>query len=237
MSPKTLSEIRDDEAKLHSESYEASGYVSDPTYSVSTDENKKKSFLDGFDSAIKALNQIGLEGARNFTLITTKFADVDYFCDSRNTKAIEATLRIYNRENKEPVVTELIEALPAIARIKHLESLLSESQADVIRLKNELDESERKRELYLKTINEERDIAKAEYFKADTKIASLQADEKVLKGALEFYGNPKNYAKGFSMFYDVISMDDCADYPHVTRDVKSTGGKLARSVLSKWKGG
>ncbi len=184
MSPKTLSEIRDDEAKLHSESYEASGYVSDPTYSVSTDENKKKSFLDGFDSAIKALNQIGLEGARNFTLITTKFADVDYFCDSRNTKAIEATLRIYNRENKEPVVTELIEALPAIARIKHLESLLSESQADVIRLKNELDESERKRELYLKTINEERDIAKAEYFKADTKIASLQADKKVLAGLL-----------------------------------------------------
>lgn len=62
-------------------------------------------------------------------------------------------------------------------------------------------------------------------------VAMTKKNELAVK-ALEFYAEPKNWSQPEnSMLYDLVHQSDCADYPHITRDVRSTGGKLARATL------
>lgn len=65
----------------------------------------------------------------------------------------------------------------------------------------------------------------------------LLQELKDYREALEFYAEPSSWRKyPNDMQADLIIESDVADYPHVTRDVRLTGGKLARAALSKAKG-
>lgn len=50
-----------------------------------------------------------------------------------------------------------------------------------------------------------------------------------------FYAEPENWSRRESVFNECIDRSDCADYPHVTRDVRMTGGKRARLYIEGWK--
>ncbi len=54
--------------------------------------------------------------------------------------------------------------------------------------------------------------------------------------ALEFYANTENWSRRDTLFWESIDRSDCADYPHLTRDLKLTGGKRARKALETIKG-
>lgn len=63
---------------------------------------------------------------------------------------------------------------------------------------------------------------------------------KRLKDAEEviaFYADAENWSQGETTYYDTLTIDDCADYPHITRDVKWTGGKRARVYFAANKEG
>jgi chromosome segregation ATPase len=51
---------------------------------------------------------------------------------------------------------------------------------------------------------------------------------------LAYYAEPENWTRSDSIKYDVIEHDDCADYPHFTRDIRESGGKRARAYLKKY---
>jgi hypothetical protein len=61
----------------------------------------------------------------------------------------------------------------------------------------------------------------------------LKTDYQKMIDALKFYAEPKNWEQGETMLYDTIDSDDCADYPHITRDVRETGGRAARQILQE----
>lgn len=65
-------------------------------------------------------------------------------------------------------------------------------------------------------------------------LAALKSENERLKAALRFYANPKNWTQSAgSILYDQIDEGDCADYPHITRDLRETGGKRARTCLKE----
>lgn len=61
----------------------------------------------------------------------------------------------------------------------------------------------------------------------------LEAENKKLKTCVEFYANTENWSRRESIFWESIDRSDCANYPHVTRDLRLTGGKLARLTLKE----
>jgi len=66
----------------------------------------------------------------------------------------------------------------------------------------------------------------------DEQLEQAEQAEKVI----EFYASPENWLNGEDeMREDRIIRSDLADYPHITRDVRNTGGKLARAYLAKKK--
>ena len=71
-------------------------------------------------------------------------------------------------------------------------------------------------------------------FKAGYDCAVTQQAQRIeeLERALGFYADPKNWSRSEnSMLYDEVKGTDCSDYPHIARDVRLTGGKLARQAL------
>ena len=66
-------------------------------------------------------------------------------------------------------------------------------------------------------------------------IKKLKAREEKWKACVEFYGDKNNWSRRESIFWESIDRADCADYPHITRDVRLTGGKLARQTLKELK--
>ena len=69
----------------------------------------------------------------------------------------------------------------------------------------------------------------------ESEIKQLEKKLAVATEALEFYGDVDNWTRRDTYFWENIDRDDCADYPHFTRDVKLTGGKRARQALGKIK--
>lgn len=64
-------------------------------------------------------------------------------------------------------------------------------------------------------------------------VENLTKQVKLLEEALKFYSNPENWSRRESFFWESIDRADCKNYPHITRDVRLTGGHKARSALYK----
>lgn len=66
---------------------------------------------------------------------------------------------------------------------------------------------------------------------------ALAAKLKLATEAIEFYANTENWIKENMQtgMYGAIIDTDCADYLHITRDVRLTGGRLARQTLKQLK--
>ena len=79
--------------------------------------------------------------------------------------------------------------------------------------------------------------AQFERGRVSAEIQQLQAQCAELVKTLEWYARPSCWKQGDGMNYDVVDNSDCADYPHITRDVRLTGGYRARETLSKLKSG
>lgn len=80
------------------------------------------------------------------------------------------------------------------------------------------------------TISELQDHRKVQA-ELNRKLSALLAE---YEECVEFYANPEHWCKDECAEYNTIIDDDCADYPHVTRDVRTTGGKRARELQKKW---
>lgn len=75
------------------------------------------------------------------------------------------------------------------------------------------------KKLFVKTISKEFDSLKALLKKAEEVLA--------------FYANPDNWTRRESIFHECIDRDDCKNYPHVTRDMRFTGGHRAREYFKQ----
>ena len=70
---------------------------------------------------------------------------------------------------------------------------------------------------------------------AENKIVKLEYKLNKAITALLFYAEPSNWDKPNNdwMLFCKIDNSDCADYPHITRDVRETGGARARKTINE----
>jgi chromosome segregation ATPase len=87
----------------------------------------------------------------------------------------------------------------------------------------------------IEALTANRDEWKDDSLKAHDKITDLESRLKEAESVIEFYANPKKWyqPENDSMLYNTIEPSDCTDYPHITRDVRLTGGKIARQYMEE----
>ena len=69
----------------------------------------------------------------------------------------------------------------------------------------------------------------------DQAVKQLEQRLNEAEKVIAFYAEPEVWSRDDTMLFDRINPSDCADYPHITRDVRETGGKLARQYMEKMK--
>jgi hypothetical protein len=66
-----------------------------------------------------------------------------------------------------------------------------------------------------------------------SELKTLKSELEAEKAVVDFYADTENWTRRETFFWENIERSDCADYPHITRDVKLTGGKLARQRIKE----
>ena len=61
----------------------------------------------------------------------------------------------------------------------------------------------------------------------------LEAENKMLEECRKFYADPENWTRRETIFWESIDRADCKDYPHIARNVRLTGGHMARETAKK----
>ena len=64
-------------------------------------------------------------------------------------------------------------------------------------------------------------------------IERLEAENRLLEECRAFYADPENWTRRETIFWESIDRADCKDYPHIARNVRLTGGHMARETAKK----
>lgn len=98
-----------------------------------------------------------------------------------------------------------------------------------LNLEKRLEEAEKKI-LEQKQINQSEALLNTSLFRENNE---LRRKLEGSLGVVNFYADPQSWSRYSDLLYNSISVTDCADYPHFTRDVRLTGGAYARAFLEK----